>query len=134
MTSRRVRTALSAIQFYQAAFSPALGPSCRFQPSCSVYTAEAIERFGVARGTWLGMRRLLRCHPWHRGGYDPVPPIAGAQHRTCEADVSPHPGPTHRHRPAAPDVEPDVYVASPVRTLGSAAPVEPAALKLESYS
>jgi putative membrane protein insertion efficiency factor len=61
------------IRGYQLAISPMIGPRCRFYPSCSCYAHTAIERFGVVRGFWLGLRRLLRCHPFAEGGYDPVP-------------------------------------------------------------
>ena len=61
------------IRSYQLLVSPMLGPRCRFHPSCSQYALDAIETHGVARGAWLALRRLLRCHPLHPGGYDPVP-------------------------------------------------------------
>ena len=61
------------IRGYQLAISPMLGPRCRFYPSCSCYAHTAIERYGIVRGGWLGLRRLLRCHPFNAGGYDPVP-------------------------------------------------------------
>lgn len=61
------------IRFYQYAISPLLGRRCRFHPSCSEYTAEAIQKHGVWKGARLGMKRISRCHPWHPGGYDPVP-------------------------------------------------------------
>jgi uncharacterized protein len=64
---------LWSIRGYQLIISPMLRPSCRFYPSCSCYAHTAIERFGVLRGFWLGLRRLLRCHPFAEGGYDPVP-------------------------------------------------------------
>ncbi|MBV9957845.1 MAG: membrane protein insertion efficiency factor YidD [Acidobacteria bacterium] len=60
------------LKFYKAAISPWLPPSCRFVPTCSEYAREAIERYGAVRGSWMGARRLLRCHPFHPGGYDPV--------------------------------------------------------------
>jgi uncharacterized protein len=69
-----VRGALFALRFYQAYLSILFAGSCRFEPTCSRYTYEAIERFGVAPGIWLGLKRLLRCHPLSRKfGYDPVP-------------------------------------------------------------
>ena len=61
------------IRFYQYAISPLLGRRCRFFPSCSEYTAEAIQKYGVWKGLRLGGQRVSRCHPWHPGGYDPVP-------------------------------------------------------------
>jgi putative membrane protein insertion efficiency factor len=62
------------IQLYRWGVSPLLGPRCRFYPTCSCYAQEAIDRYGALAGVYLGLRRLLRCHPWHPGGYDPVPP------------------------------------------------------------
>lgn len=64
------------IRFYRYALSPMLGPSCRFHPSCSEYAEEAITRHGALRGSWLAARRIACCHPWHPGGYDPVPETA----------------------------------------------------------
>lgn len=61
------------IRGYQRVVSPALARSCRFAPSCSQYTLEAVSRYGVVRGGWLGLRRVARCHPFHPGGFDPVP-------------------------------------------------------------
>ncbi|HET7275011.1 MAG TPA: membrane protein insertion efficiency factor YidD [Longimicrobiaceae bacterium] len=67
------RTLISCIGFYRRAISPLSPPSCRFVPSCSEYALIAVERYGAGRGAWLALRRLLRCHPFARGGYDPVP-------------------------------------------------------------
>jgi uncharacterized protein len=67
------RLAVGLIGFYQRLISPLLGPACRYEPTCSVYTSQAIERYGVLRGSWMGIRRISRCHPFHQGGYDPVP-------------------------------------------------------------
>ena len=61
------------IQAYRYTLSPMLGRSCRFFPSCWEYAIEALQRHGAVRGTWLAVRRITRCHPWHPGGYDPVP-------------------------------------------------------------
>ncbi len=71
---------MGIIRLYQWTLSPLLGPRCRFYPSCSCYTHSAIERYGALQGSWLGLKRLLRCHPFVAGGYDPVPdkrPING---------------------------------------------------------
>jgi len=67
------RTLLAAIKVYQLTLSPWLGRQCRYLPTCSAYAAEAIERFGALRGSWLALKRLGRCHPWGGSGYDPVP-------------------------------------------------------------
>ncbi len=64
---------IACIRLYQWTLSPLLGPKCRFHPSCSHYAATALSRFGVLRGGWLALRRIGRCHPFHPGGYDPVP-------------------------------------------------------------
>ena len=61
------------IRAYRYVVSPLLGMHCRFHPSCSAYALEALKRYGTARGAWLALRRLVRCHPWHPGGYDPLP-------------------------------------------------------------
>jgi len=69
---------LGLLRFYRIAISPALGPACRYEPTCSAYAEEAVRRFGACRGTYLALRRLLRCHPFARGGLDPVPVAVGA--------------------------------------------------------
>jgi putative membrane protein insertion efficiency factor len=66
------------IRLYQWTVSPLLGPRCRFYPSCSQYALEALLRFGMLEGGWLAVKRLGRCHPWHPGGFDPVPPTRTA--------------------------------------------------------
>ncbi len=101
------RVLLAGIRFYSRAISPALPPRCRFHPTCSAYAAQAVERHGAARGTWLALRRLAKCAPWHPGGVDLVPEAPG----TVEAGRSssttvPVAGPTARrpHRATPPDL------------------------------
>lgn len=85
---------LAVIRFYRTAISPALPPSCRYTPSCSAYAAEAIDVHGAGRGSWLALRRILRCHPFHAGGHDPVPPAVSPAARHA-------PKPCRPARPAA---------------------------------
>lgn len=63
---------IGILRFYKAAISPWLPSACRFEPTCSVYMMDAVTKYGVVRGVWLGLKRLGRCHPFHQGGYDPV--------------------------------------------------------------
>ena len=68
------RVLLAFIAAYRMLLSPFLGTNCRFYPTCSAYASEAIATHGSLRGTWLALKRILKCHPWHPGGFDPVPP------------------------------------------------------------
>lgn len=71
------RAAVVPLKLYQRYLSPLKGaPSCRFHPTCSSYAIEAVESHGVLKGSWLALTRLLRCHPFHPGGFDPVPPVS----------------------------------------------------------
>ena len=80
------------IRGYRMFISPLFPPTCRFQPTCSMYAIQAIERFGAWRGGWMAVRRILRCHPFHPGGYDPVPEVLrkntvrGCSHRHLDVD------------------------------------------------
>lgn len=67
------RILIKAIRFYQRNLSPLKGPSCIYYPTCSQYAIEALEKYGAIKGSYLAIRRILRCHPFHKGGYDPVP-------------------------------------------------------------
>jgi hypothetical protein len=67
------RILLALVRFYRRAISPLRPPCCRFYPTCSQYALEAIEKYGALKGGYLALRRVLRCNPFHRGGYDPVP-------------------------------------------------------------
>jgi putative membrane protein insertion efficiency factor len=100
VTVSPARGLLAAVRFYQRAISPAFPPRCRFVPSCSAYAAEAIEVHGAGRGSWLALRRLAKCAPWHPGGVDLVPPRTDASGRTGTAE------PTHSSCTAASDPDP----------------------------
>ena len=67
------KAALVMLKFYKREISPLLPPSCRYTPTCSEYAMQAVERFGAAKGVYLASKRILRCNPFHEGGYDPVP-------------------------------------------------------------
>jgi len=69
---------VAPLRVYQRFISPYLPPTCRFTPTCSAYAVEALRTHGPLKGSWLTVRRLLRCAPWHPGGYDPVPPVRGS--------------------------------------------------------
>ena len=67
------RILLAILRFYRKSISPLSVPKCRYAPTCSAYAMEALEKYGALKGSWLALRRVLRCHPFHKGGYDPVP-------------------------------------------------------------
>ncbi|MCR4772554.1 MAG: membrane protein insertion efficiency factor YidD [Oscillospiraceae bacterium] len=67
------KAVLSVIVFYRKVISPSRPPCCRYIPTCSEYALLAVEKYGALKGSWLAVRRILRCHPFHKGGYDPVP-------------------------------------------------------------
>ena len=96
------RMLLALLGGYRRWVSPLLGPRCRFAPSCSAYAAEAVARHGAARGSWLAVRRIARCHPFHPGGHDPVPPARPTR-------VTPRPS----TRAATPSPSPAVLDALP---------------------
>jgi putative membrane protein insertion efficiency factor len=80
------------LRLYRALISPLYGQVCRYHPSCSAYALEAVTVHGAVRGVWLAGRRLVRCHPWAAGGYDPVPPKLHSPPRTVSADPTPTQG------------------------------------------
>ncbi len=75
---------IGLVKLYRVAISPLLGMNCRYQPTCSSYAIEALQRYGVLRGGWLAIRRIARCHPWGGSGYDPVPDDS-SEHRDDDA-------------------------------------------------
>jgi putative membrane protein insertion efficiency factor len=109
------RALLSVVAFYSRAISPALPPRCRFYPTCSAYAAEAIERHGAARGSWLALRRIAKCAPWHPGGLDPVPALGGtctpARASTTEVPASAAPDNPRATPPALRRANEETFVA-----------------------
>lgn len=87
---------IAGVQAYRLLLSPWLGTACRFEPTCSAYTLQALQRYGACRGAWLGGWRLLRCHPWCAGGHDPVPerhaPAISRPISRFLGGTPPHPG------------------------------------------
>ncbi|MHB1316067.1 MAG: membrane protein insertion efficiency factor YidD [Christensenellales bacterium] len=73
MSKTAQRILIAIIGFYKKRISPIFPPACRFQPTCSAYAAEAIAKYGAGKGSWLAFKRILRCNPFCKGGYDPVP-------------------------------------------------------------
>ncbi|MBE2189063.1 MAG: membrane protein insertion efficiency factor YidD [Desulfobulbaceae bacterium] len=78
------------IKFYKKFISPMLPPSCRFYPTCSQYTIESVETWGIVRGTWLSIKRISKCHPLHRGGFDPVPERCNHNHSVVNSNQRNH--------------------------------------------
>ena len=78
------RVLMAMVRFYRSFISPLTPPSCRYQPTCSAYALEALERHGAIRGSWMAARRILRCHPWGGSGYDPVPGADGDAEQLVE--------------------------------------------------
>jgi putative membrane protein insertion efficiency factor len=76
------------LRAYQLTISPLMGPRCRFHPSCSNYALEALQTHGAARGSWLALKRIGRCHPWNAGGHDPVPPKNESSTTACGCNHS----------------------------------------------
>lgn len=76
-----ILAAVGVVRAWQLCMSPVIGPTCRFHPTCSHYAIEALRSHGLLRGGWLTIRRIARCHPWHPGGLDPVPPTADESRR-----------------------------------------------------
>lgn len=79
------------VKGYRLIFSPYVGRSCRFAPTCSQYALDALNEYGALKGSWLALRRIGRCHPWHAGGYDPVPTKTDAPQNHCCTDEACHP-------------------------------------------
>jgi putative membrane protein insertion efficiency factor len=104
VTAAPARVLLAAVRFYQRAVSPVLPPRCRFEPSCSAYAAEALEVHGAARGSWLAVRRLAKCAPWHPGGVDLVPPRAAGTAQPTHSSCTAAPGPTTSPVPVGDDL------------------------------
>ncbi|MDG4667326.1 membrane protein insertion efficiency factor YidD [Mycobacterium sp. 236(2023)] len=94
MSSRSwaVRSAVYMIELYRHTISPLRLPTCRFSPTCSQYAVEALSEYGFFRGSWLALVRLLKCGPWHNGGWDPIPDRESHSDATGACDTDDHPG------------------------------------------
>ena len=83
MRRSAARAVIFVIQLYRHTISPLRLPSCRFMPTCSQYAVEALSEYGLIKGGWLAVVRLVKCGPWHRGGWDPIPERRGDAHESC---------------------------------------------------